>query len=43
MSNTPFSNPVIRWIGYRLPIFTFLHHEQPVLQTKDIAASGGFR
>src|SRR5262245_37615842 len=25
--NTDFSNPVIRWIDYRLPIFTFLHHE----------------
>ena len=24
---TGFSNPVIRWIDYRLPIFTFLHHE----------------
>jgi quinol-cytochrome oxidoreductase complex cytochrome b subunit len=24
---TDFSNPVIRWIDYRLPIFTFLHHE----------------
>jgi ubiquinol-cytochrome c reductase cytochrome b subunit len=24
---TEFSNPVIRWIDYRLPIFTFLHHE----------------
>jgi ubiquinol-cytochrome c reductase cytochrome b subunit len=22
-----FSNPVVRWIDYRLPIFTFLHHE----------------
>ncbi len=22
-----FSNPAIRWIDYRLPIFTFLHHE----------------
>ena len=22
-----FSSPVIRWIDYRLPIFTFLHHE----------------
>src|SRR5215813_13973043 len=22
-----FSNPVIRWLDYRLPIFTFLHHE----------------
>src|SRR3977135_2240482 len=27
MSDTTFSNPVIRWIDYRLPIFTFLHHE----------------
>ena len=24
---TGFSNPVIRWIDYRLPIFTFLHRE----------------
>src|ERR1700730_5320973 len=24
---TKFSNPVVRWIDYRLPIFTFLHHE----------------
>ena len=22
-----FSNPVIRWIDFRLPIFTFMHHE----------------
>ena len=22
-----FSNPVIRWIDYRLPLFTFLRHE----------------
>ena len=27
MKDSPFSNPVIRWINYRLPIFTFLHHE----------------
>src|SRR5258708_5712799 len=27
MSDATFSNPVIRWIDYRLPIFTFLHHE----------------
>src|SRR5467141_1393605 len=27
MSSTEFSNPAIRWIDYRLPIFTFLHHE----------------
>ena len=32
MSSTEFSNPAIRWIDYRLPIFTFLHrvlHEYP--------------
>ncbi len=27
MSSTEFSNPAIRWIDYRLPIFTFLHRE----------------
>src|SRR6266576_3263664 len=27
MSRTEFSNPTIRWIDYRLPVFTFLHHE----------------
>src|SRR6266436_1185071 len=27
MSDITFSNPVIRWIDYRLPVFTFLHHE----------------
>ena len=27
MSDTTFSNPVIRWIDCRLPVFTFLHHE----------------
>lgn len=27
MSSTEFSNPVIRWIDFRFPIFTFLHHE----------------
>ena len=26
-SSAEFSNPVIRWIDYRLPIFTFLRHE----------------
>src|SRR6266849_5367831 len=26
-SDTKFSNPVIRWIDYRMPIFTFLRHE----------------
>jgi quinol-cytochrome oxidoreductase complex cytochrome b subunit len=27
VSRAQFSNPVIRWIDYRLPIFTFLRHE----------------
>jgi quinol-cytochrome oxidoreductase complex cytochrome b subunit len=27
MRDTKFSNPLIRWIDHRLPIFTFLHHE----------------
>src|ERR1700710_1874909 len=27
ISRPKFSNPVIRWIDFRLPIFTFLHHE----------------
>src|SRR5260370_11310486 len=27
MSSTEFSNPVIRWIDYRLPIFTLLRRE----------------
>src|SRR5258707_6994244 len=27
MSSTEFSNPVIRWIDFRLPIFTFLNQE----------------
>jgi hypothetical protein len=27
ISSTKVSNSVIRWIGYRFPIFTFLHHE----------------
>ena len=27
MSDATFPNPVIRWIDYRLPIFTFLRHE----------------
>src|SRR5882762_9207426 len=27
MRRTEFSNPAIRWIDYRLPIFTFLHRE----------------
>ena len=22
-----FSNPVVRWIDHRLPVFTFMHHE----------------
>ena len=27
MSDTKFSNQVVRWIDHRLPILTFLHHE----------------
>jgi hypothetical protein len=27
ISSTEFSNSVIRWIDYRFPILTFLHHE----------------
>ncbi|MEH2470969.1 quinol-cytochrome oxidoreductase complex cytochrome b subunit [Nitrobacteraceae bacterium AZCC 2161] len=27
INRTRFSNPVVRWIDFRLPIFTFLHHE----------------
>jgi len=27
MSEKQFSNPVVRWIDHRLPIFTFLNHE----------------
>ncbi len=27
MSGPKFSNPLVRWIDHRLPIFTFMHHE----------------
>jgi ubiquinol-cytochrome c reductase cytochrome b subunit len=27
MSAPAFKNPVVRWIDYRLPIFSFMHHE----------------
>ena len=27
MSKPKFKNPVVNWIDYRLPIFTFMHHE----------------
>ena len=27
MSGPKFSNPVVRWIDHRLPVFTFMHHE----------------
>ena len=27
MSAPVFKNPVVRWIDYRLPVFTFLNHE----------------
>jgi quinol-cytochrome oxidoreductase complex cytochrome b subunit len=27
MSGPNFSNPIVRWIDHRLPVFTFMHHE----------------
>ena len=27
MSNPEFSNPIVKWIDYRLPIFSMMHHE----------------
>ena len=27
MSTANFTNPVVRWVDHRLPIFSFLHHE----------------
>jgi ubiquinol-cytochrome c reductase cytochrome b subunit len=27
MSSPEFSNPIVRWIEYRLPVFSMLHHE----------------
>ena len=27
MSGPKFSNPVVRWIDHRLPVFSFMHHE----------------
>ena len=27
MSKPKFKNPVVNWIDYRLPIFTFMNHE----------------
>ena len=27
MSDSKFKNPIISWIDYRLPVFTFLEHE----------------
>ena len=27
MAAPTFSNPVVRWIDHRLPIFSFMHHE----------------
>jgi len=34
-----FSNPVVRWLDYRLPIFTFLHHELNAYPTPPAAGS----
>ena len=29
MSDAPrFKNPIVRWVDHRMPIFTFLHHQQ---------------
>ena len=27
MSKSKFKNPVVKWIDYRLPIFSFMDHE----------------
>ena len=27
MSSPEFKNPIIKWIDYRLPVFTFVHHD----------------
>ena len=27
MSAPEFKNPIIKWIDYRLPVFTFVHHD----------------
>ena len=27
MSGPQFNNKLVKWIDYRLPIFTFMHHE----------------
>ena len=27
MSAPEFKNPIVRWIDYRLPVFTFMQHE----------------
>ncbi|MFZ8899268.1 MAG: cytochrome b, partial [Alphaproteobacteria bacterium] len=27
MSSPEFSNPIVRWIEYRLPVFSMLNHE----------------
>ena len=27
MSTPTWNNPVVKWIDYRLPIFTFVHHD----------------
>jgi ubiquinol-cytochrome c reductase cytochrome b subunit len=34
-----FSNPVVRWLYYRLPIFTFLHLELNAYPTPPAAGS----
>ena len=38
-----FSNPVIRWIDYRLPLFTFLRHELDDIRHPEAELSLEFR
>jgi len=37
MSAPAFKNPIVRWIDYRLPIFTFLHHQQEYPAPKNLS------
>jgi ubiquinol-cytochrome c reductase cytochrome b subunit len=37
MSAPTFKNPIIRWIDHRLPIFTFLHHQQEYPAPKNLS------
>ena len=37
MSAPAFKNPIVRWIDNRLPIFTFLHHQQEYPAPKNLS------